>query len=257
VIVARTVPDVRAVLADRRRGRIGLVPTMGALHDGHLALLEAARAACDTVVMSLFVNPAQFGEPGDLNGYPRDETRDLELAEASCVDVVFAPSAAEMYPPGYQTWVEVTELGSTLEGVHRPGHFRGVATVCLKLFTIVGPDLAFYGQKDAQQIEVLRRMVSDLNLELALVVVPTVRDPDGLALSSRNSRLSHEERARALALPRALATRDAEKARAILDAAGLEVDYVEVAPFDPPTLAAAVRVGSTRLIDNIALEEEL
>jgi pantoate--beta-alanine ligase len=257
VIVARTVADVRAVLADRRRGRIGLVPTMGALHDGHLALLGAARASCETVVMSLFVNPAQFGEPGDLNGYPRDEARDLERAEASGVDIVFAPSAAEMYPPGYQTWVEVTELGSTLEGRHRPGHFRGVATVCLKLFTIVRPDLAFYGQKDAQQVEVLRRMVADLHLELELVVVGTVRDPDGLALSSRNARLLPEERARALALPRALATRDAEKAGAILEAAGLEVDYVEVAPFDPPTLAAAVRVGSTRLIDNVPLEEEL
>jgi pantoate--beta-alanine ligase len=257
VIVAHTVPDVRAVLADRRRGQIGLVPTMGALHDGHLALLGAARASCETVVMSLFVNPAQFGEPADLNGYPRDEGRDLVLAEESGVDVVFAPSAAEMYPPGYQTWVEVTELGSALEGGHRPGHFRGVATVCLKLFTIVRPDLAFYGQKDAQQVEVLRRMVADLHLELELVVVPTVRDPDGLALSSRNTRLSPEERARALALPRALATRDADAARSILEAAGLEVDYVEVAPFDPPTLAAAVRVGSTRLIDNVPLEEEL
>jgi pantoate--beta-alanine ligase len=256
VIVARTVPDVRAALADRRRGRIGLVPTMGALHEGHLALLGAARASCETVVMSLFVNPAQFGEPTDLNGYPRDEARDLELAEESGVDVVFGPSAAEMYPPGYQTWVEVTELGSALEGEHRPGHFRGVATVCLKLFTIVRPALAFYGQKDAQQVEVLRRMVADLHVELELVVVPTVRDPDGLALSSRNTRLSPEERARALALPRALATRDAETARAILEAAGLEVDYVEVAPFDPPTLAAAVRVGSTRLIDNVPLEEE-
>jgi pantoate--beta-alanine ligase len=256
VIVARTVPDVRAALADRRRGRIGLVPTMGALHEGHLALLGAARASCETVVMSLFVNPAQFGEPTDLNGYPRDEARDLELAEESGVDVVFGPSAAEMYPPGYQTWVEVTELGSALEGEHRPGHFRGVATVCLKLFTIVRPALAFYGQKDAQQVEVLRRMIADLHVELELVVVPTVRDPDGLALSSRNTRLSPEERARALALPRALATRDAETARAILEAAGLEVDYVEVAPFDPPTLAAAVRVGSTRLIDNVPLEEE-
>jgi pantoate--beta-alanine ligase len=256
VIVARTVPDVRAALADRRRGRIGLVPTMGALHEGHLALLGAARASCETVVMSLFVNPAQFGEPTDLNGYPRDEVRDLELAEESGVDVVFAPSAAEMYPPGYQTWVEVTELGSALEGEHRPGHFRGVATVCLKLFTIVRPALAFYGQKDAQQVEVLRRMVADLHVELELVVVPTVRDPDGLALSSRNTRLSPQERARVLALPRALATRDAETARAILEAAGLEVDYVEVAPFDPPTLAAAVRVGSTRLIDNVPVEEE-
>ena len=170
--------------------------------------------------------------------------------------MVFAPTVPEMYPPGYQTWVEVTELGAMLEGVHRPGHFRGVATVCLKLFTIVRPDLAFYGQKDAQQVEVLRRMVADLHLELELVVVPTVRDRDGLALSSRNARLSPEERARALALPRALATRDSETARAILEAAGLDVDYVELAPFDPPTLAAAVRVGVTRLIDNVPLEEE-
>ncbi|HEX2302189.1 MAG TPA: pantoate--beta-alanine ligase [Gaiella sp.] len=256
MIVARTVQDVRATLVDRRDGRIGLVPTMGALHEGHLALLAAAHETCDTVVMSLFVNPAQFGEPADLNGYPRDEARDLALARESGVDVVFAPTVPEMYPPGYQTWVEVTELGAMLEGVHRPGHFRGVATVCLKLFTIVRPDLAFYGQKDAQQVEVLRRMVADLHLELELVVVPTVRDRDGLALSSRNARLSPEERARALALPRALATRDSETARAILEAAGLDVDYVELAPFDPPTLAAAVRVGVTRLIDNVPLEEE-
>jgi pantoate--beta-alanine ligase len=256
VIVARTIPDVRAALAERRDNRIGLVPTMGALHDGHLALLRAAREACDTVVMSLFVNPTQFGEPSDLNGYPRDEARDLALAQEAGVDVVFAPTAAEMYPGGYQTWVEVTELGSILEGEHRPGHFRGVATICLKLFNIVRPDLAFYGQKDAQQVDVLRRMLADLNLELELDVVPTVRDADGLALSSRNVRLSPEERSRALALPRALATRDAETARAILEAAGIGVDYVEVAPFDPPTLAAAVRVGSTRLIDNVPLEEE-
>jgi pantoate--beta-alanine ligase len=256
VIVARTIGDARAALADMRDGRIGLVPTMGALHGGHLALLRAAREACDTVVMSLFVNPAQFGEPADLNGYPRDEARDLELARETGVDVVFAPTATEMYPPGYQTWVEVTELGAILEGEHRPGHFRGVTTVCLKLFNVVRPDVAFYGQKDAQQIDVLRRMMADLNLELQLVVVPTVRDPDGLALSSRNVRLSAEERARALALPRALATRDPETARAILEAAGIDVDYVAVAPFDPPTLAAAIRVGSTRLIDNVPLEEE-
>jgi pantoate--beta-alanine ligase len=256
VIVARTVADVRAALADRRDSRIGLVPTMGALHGGHLALLRAAREACDTVVMSLFVNPAQFGERADLNGYPRDEARDLERAREAGVDVVFAPTATEMYPSGYQTWVEVTELGAILEGEHRRGHFRGVATVCLKLFNIVRPDVAFYGQKDAQQVDVLRRMIADLSLELQLVVVPTVRDPDGLALSSRNVRLSPEERARALALPRALATRDPETARAILEAAGIDVDYVAVAPFDPPTLAAAVRVGSTRLIDNVPLEEE-
>jgi pantoate--beta-alanine ligase len=256
VIVARTVADVRAALADRRAGKIGLVPTMGALHEGHLALLRAARERCDTIVMSLFVNPAQFGEPADLNGYPRDEAHDLELARESGVAVVFAPTAGEMYTPGYQTWVDVSELGAILEGEHRPGHFRGVATVCLKLFNIVRADLAFYGQKDAQQIDVLRRMITDLNLELELVVVPTVRDGDGLALSSRNARLSSADRARALALPRALATRDPETARAILEAAGLDVDYVAVAPFEPPVLAAAVHVGGTRLIDNVTLEEE-
>jgi pantoate--beta-alanine ligase len=206
--------------------------------------------------MSLFVNPAQFGEPADLNGYPRDEARDLELAREAGVDVAFVPSAAELYPPGYQTWVGVSELGAILEGEHRPGHFRGVATVCLKLFTIVRPDVAYFGQKDAQQVEVLRRMIADLHLELELAVLPTVRDADGLALSSRNARLSADARARALALPRALATRDPETARAILEDAGLAVDYVVAAPFDPPVLAAAVRVGETRLIDNVPLEEE-
>ena len=256
MIVARTVADVRAVLAERRDGRIGLVPTMGSLHAGHLALLETARADCDTVVMSLFVNPAQFGDPADLNGYPRDEARDLEVAREAGVDVAFVPSTAELYPPGYQTWVDVTELGAILEGEHRHGHFRGVATVCLKLFTIVRPDVVYFGQKDAQQVEVLRRMIADLHLELELVALPTVRDADGLALSSRNARLSGDERARALALPRALATHDPETARTILEDAGLEVDYVAVAPFDPPILAAAVHVGTTRLIDNVPLEED-
>jgi pantoate--beta-alanine ligase len=256
MIVSRTIADVRAALAERRDGRVGLVPTMGALHGGHEALLGAARRDCDTVVMSLFVNPAQFGDPADLNGYPRDEGRDLEVARAAGVDVVFAPTAGELYPAGYQTWVEVTELGAILEGEHRPGHFRGVATVCLKLFTIVRPDVAYFGQKDAQQVEVLRRLIADLHLELELAVVPTVRDPDGLALSSRNARLSAEERARALALPRALATHDPETARTILEDAGLEVEYVVLAPFAPPVLAAAVRAGETRLIDNIPLEED-
>jgi pantoate--beta-alanine ligase len=256
MIVSRTIADVRAALAERRDGRVGLVPTMGALHGGHEALLGAARRDCDTVVMSLFVNPAQFGDPADLNGYPRDEGRDLEVARAAGVDVVFAPTAGELYPAGYQTWVEVTELGAILEGEHRPGHFRGVATVCLKLFTIVRPDVAYFGQKDAQQVEVLRRLIADLHLELELAVVPIVRDPDGLALSSRNARLSAEERARALALPRALATHDPETARTILEDAGLEVEYVVLAPFAPPVLAAAVRAGETRLIDNIPLEED-
>jgi pantoate--beta-alanine ligase len=251
--IVRTIADVRAALASRRTGRIGLVPTMGALHEGHLSLLRAARQECDTVVMSLFVNPAQFNEGADLNGYPRDEERDVRLAAEAGVDVVFAPSAAEMYPPGFETWVEVTELGSRLEGAARPGHFRGVATVCLKLFTIVRPDLAYFGQKDAQQTEVLRRLVDDLALELELRVLPTVRDPDGLALSSRNARLTPEQRERALALPRALATRDPDEAARLLD--GLAVDYVTVAPFDPPVLAAAVRVGDIRLIDNVVLDE--
>ena len=253
--VTRTVADVRAALAPRRDGIVGLVPTMGALHAGHLALLGAARAECDTVVMSLFVNPAQFGDPGDLAAYPRDEERDLAVAADAGVDLVFAPSVDELYPAGYQTWVEVTELGSILEGRHRPGHFRGVATVCLQLFTIVRPALAYFGQKDAQQVEVLRRLIRDLHLEPELRVIPTVRDPDGLALSSRNALLTATERDHALALPRALATRDATRARALLSSDGLVVDYVEVAPFDPPVLAAAVRVGGVRLIDNVPLEE--
>ncbi len=256
MIVAGTVTDARDALAGRRDGRIGLVPTMGSLHAGHLALLEAASRDCATVVLSLFVNPAQFGDAADLNGYPRDEARDLELAREAGVDVAFIPSTAELYPPGYQTWIDVTELGAILEGEHREGHFRGVATVCLKLFTIVRPDVVYFGQKDAQQVEVLRRMIADLHLELELAVLPTVRDADGLALSSRNARLSAAERARALAFPRALATHDPDTARAILEDAGLEVDYVVVAPFDPPVLAAAVRIGATRLIDNTPLEKE-
>jgi pantoate--beta-alanine ligase len=235
-------------------GVVGLVPTMGALHAGHEALIAAARKDCERVVVSVFVNPAQFGDPADLAAYPRDEERDLRVAEASGVDVVFAPAAEELYPPGFQTWVEVEELSRGLEGAHRPGHFRGVATICLKLFNIVRPRYAYFGQKDAQQLAVLRRMVLDLDLEVTVVSVPTVRDADGLALSSRNARLSPEERGLALALPRALATRDADAARAAL--AGLDVDYVERADFDPPVLAAAIRVGSTRLIDNVVLEEE-
>ena len=253
--VVRTIDETREALARFRSGTIGLVPTMGALHDGHLALLRAARAENEAVVMSLFVNPAQFAESSDLARYPRDEARDLELAEDAGVDVVFAPSPEEIYPPGFQTWVEVTELGSILEGEHRPGHFRGVATVVLKLFSIVRPTHAYFGQKDAQQAEVVRRMIRDLALEVELRVLPTVRDPDGLALSSRNALLTTEQRRRALALPRALATRDPAAARAMLaDSNGVVVDYVELADFDPPVLAGAIRVGSTRLIDNVPLE---
>jgi pantoate--beta-alanine ligase len=256
VKVARTIPDVRAALSASRDGTVGLVPTMGALHAGHLSLLAAARAECDTVVMSLFVNPAQFSAPVDLGRYPRDEASDLELAEEAGVDVVFAPSAEEMYPPGFQTWVDVTELGSILEGRFRTGHFRGVATIVLKLFSIVRPEIAYFGQKDAQQVEVIRRMIRDLALEVELHVLPTVRDGDGLALSSRNALLSREQREAALALPRALQTRDPAKARAqLVESNGLAVDYVElVEDFDPPVLAGAVRIGATRLIDNVPLE---
>jgi pantoate--beta-alanine ligase len=246
----RTITDVRAELTGRTG--IGLVPTMGAFHDGHLALIRAAREESETVVVSVFVNPAQFAAGEDLERYPRDEARDSARAEEAGVDVLFAPSTDELYPPGYQTWVEVEELGAVLEGVHRPGHFRGVATVCCKLFNIVRPERAYFGQKDAQQVAVVRRMASDLNLDVEIRALPTVRGPDGLALSSRNVYLSPEEREKALALPRALATRDPERARALLD--GLDVDYLEVADFGPRVLAAAIRIGKTRLIDNVVLE---
>ena len=253
--VERTISGTRTALTPLRSGTIGLVPTMGALHDGHLSLLRAARAECETVVMSLFVNPAQFGDQGDLAGYPRDDERDLRVAGDAGVDLVFAPTVEEMYPAGFQTWVEVEEVGSILEGELRPGHFRGVATVVLKLFQIVRPDRAYFGQKDAQQAEVIRRMIRDLAVDVELRVLPTVRDPDGLALSSRNALLTPEQRERALALPKALATKDPDRARALLaESNGLAVDYVEVADFEPRVLAGAIRVGSTRLIDNVQLE---
>jgi pantoate--beta-alanine ligase len=254
--LARTSAEARAALSG---GRVGLVPTMGAFHDGHLSLFHAARAECDVVVVSLFVNPAQFGAGDDLDRYPRDEARDARLAEEAGVDVLFAPSDAELYPPGFGTWVDVEEAGA--EGAARPGHFRGVATVCLKLFNIVRPDVAYFGQKDAQQAALLRRLVRDLDLELELRVLPTVRDEDGLALSSRNVYLTAEERRRALALPRALeAARSSPDpvaaARAALN--GLEPEYVELVDLGGATvLAAAASVGSTRLIDNVLLEGDL
>jgi pantoate--beta-alanine ligase len=235
----------------------GLVPTMGAFHDGHRALFRAARAENERIVVSLYVNPAQFDEQTDLEAYPRDEARDLAIAEAEGVDVVFAPD--ELYPAGFATWVVPDVTGA--EAVSRPGHFRGLATVCLKLFNIVGPERAYFGQKDAQQVAVIRRVVRDLNVPVEIRVVPTVRDTDGLALSSRNVRLSQEERDRALGLPRALASAAGEAdpvaaARASLD--GLEPDYVEVLDLgDARVLAAAVRVGSNRLIDNVLLEGDI
>ncbi len=255
--VAHTIADARAALATHEgHATSGLVPTMGSLHDGHLALLRQARAENDVVVMSLFVNPAQFAEDSDLARYPREAEHDLALARDAGVDLVFAPTVDEIYAPGFDTWVELPELGSILEGRFRPGHFRGVATVVLKLFNIVRPTRAYFGQKDAQQVEVIRRMIRDLALEVGLRVVPTVRDADGLALSSRNARLSPEERAAALALPRALATRDRDEALARLHTTDVDVDYVEIADFHPPVLAGAIRVGETRLIDNVILEED-
>jgi len=254
VIVERTISGVRRELA-APRGSVGLVPTMGALHGGHIALFEAARSECDCVVGSVFVNPAQFGATEGLERYPRDLDADAAVAERARVDVIFAPDAAELYPPGFQTWVDVEELSRPLEGAFRPGHFRGVATVCLKLFNIVRPQRAYFGQKDAQQAMVLRRMVDDLNLDVELRVLPTVRDADGLALSSRNGFLGPDDRQRALALPRALATRDPARAVETLHAAGLEPDYVDIlSDGNTRVLAAAVRVGDTRLIDNVPLE---
>jgi pantoate--beta-alanine ligase len=247
------IQSIAALRALPREGRVGLVPTMGALHEGHAALFRAARREADLVVASVFVNPAQFGEKSDLDAYPRDVPRDAAFAAERGVDVLFAPAVAEMYPPGFATWVDPAGAAEGLEGDHRPRHFRGVATICLKLFNLVRPHAAFFGRKDAQQVAVVKQLVRDLDLELEIRVVDTARDADGLALSSRNARLSPEERARAAAIPRALATRDAERARAVLAEAGIDADYVAVADLDGPTLAVAARVGSTRLIDNVLL----
>ena len=246
--VIRSVTEMR----EARAANTGLVPTMGALHAGHVSLLETARAENDVVVMSLFVNQAQFSSAEDFARYPRDEARDLELAEEAGVDVVFAPPSEELYPEGFRTWIDPDEHG--LEAEFRPGHFRAVATVCLKLFNLVRPRRAYFGQKDAQQAAVVRRMIRDLNLDVDLRVLPTVRDEDGLALSSRNVLLTPEQRKRALALPRALHTRDPQRARELLN--GVDVDYVELADFEPQVLAGAIRVGSVRLIDNVPLKGE-
>jgi len=261
VKLLRTISDLRRALSPD--ARTGLVPTMGAFHEGHLSLFRAAREETDVVVVSLFVNPTQFGSADDLARYPRDEERDAKLAEAAGVDLLFVPDERELYPEGFGTWVDVEDAGS--EGEARPGHFRGVATVCLKLFNIVRPQVAYFGQKDAQQVALVRRLVRDLDLELELRVLPTVRAADGLALSSRNAHLSRDERQRALALPRALAAgRSAHvqgsdpvaAARGALN--GLAPDYVELVELgDATVLAAAARIGSTRLIDNVVLEGEL
>jgi pantoate--beta-alanine ligase len=280
VRVARTRAALREALsAAHREGRtVGLVATMGYLHEGHLSLLRAARQRCEIVVMSLFVNPAQFGPGEDLEAYPRDEARDLELAEAAGVDLLYAPAVDEVYPDGFATSVEVGGgLTDVLDGDPErrgPGHFRGVTTIVAKLFNAIRPDVAFFGQKDAQQALVIRRMARDLDFPVEIEVVPTVREPDGLAMSSRNAYLTPDERRRAAALSRALRAaeevaasgeRSAEAAlvaaRAELERDGIEPEYLEAR--DPESLAAvdslngrpvliavAARVGAARLIDN-------
>ncbi|MBA3366609.1 MAG: pantoate--beta-alanine ligase [Actinobacteria bacterium] len=261
----RRIRALREALEPVVAGRtVGLVPTMGAYHAGHSSLFEAARSECDIVVVSLFVNPAQFEAGDDLASYPRDEKRDRRLAKAAGVDFLFAPSTEEMYPAGYSTWVDVEGLSERLEGRFRPGHFRGVATICLKLFNIVRPTRVYFGQKDAQQTAIVKRLAQDLDLGIEIRVLPTIRDEDGLALSSRNVHLSARERRAAIALPRALeaghrAWRSGgdpvAAARATLN--GLAPDYVEVFGTDERlVLAAAVRIGRTRLIDNVPLDEE-
>ena len=270
---------MRAASRDLRRAgkRLGFVPTMGALHEGHLSLVRAARASCDAVAASIFVNPTQFGPNEDLAKYPRTFDRDRELLEREGVKLLFAPSVEEMYPAGAMTWVTVEGLSDKLDGRSRPGHFRGVATVVAKLFHVVEPDAAFFGQKDAAQVAVIRRMVRDLNLPVQIVVCPIVREPDGLAMSSRNAYLNPEQRKQALILHRSLARMQeladaGERNAGKLMAAGREelareksvrLDYLEIV--DPDTLdplpdisggalaAVAAFVGSTRLIDNILL----
>lgn len=278
MITVREISRLRAELAaQRREGRsVGLVPTMGALHEGHLSLIRHARSENDVVVMSLFVNPAQFNDAADLRSYPREEQRDAQLAAEAGVDYVFAPSVAEMYPNGFSTVVRVRGVSEPLEGANRGlGHFDGVATVVTKLLNIVAPDRAYFGRKDAQQAAVIERLVRDLDLPVQVEVCPTVRDPDGLALSSRNQLLTPADRTRATALHRALravqsaANGDGDRTaalqagRAELDRAGIEPEYLEIV--DPSTMApaapgegdrlavVAARIGPVRLIDNLPL----
>jgi pantoate--beta-alanine ligase len=282
--IVRGVGDLRAALAPARREEltIGLVPTMGFLHEGHVSLLRAARAECDLVVMSLFVNPTQFGPNEDLDRYPRDEEHDLRLASEAGVDLIFAPTVDELYPDGFASTVEVAGgLTSVLEGDpdrRGPSHFRGVTTVVAKLFNIVGPDVAYFGQKDAQQAAVIKRMVRDLDFPLRVEVMPTIREEDGLAMSSRNVYLDPEDRVRAVAISRALAAAEQQAlalssleagltaARIELAAAAIEPEYLEardaetLEPVDrlaagrPILIAIAARVGGARLIDNVVIE---
>jgi len=280
--ILRTIDAVRrACKAAARAGRtVGLTPTMGALHEGHLALVRAARESCDFVVATIFVNPTQFGPNEDFASYPRTFEMDCEMLEREGVDVLFAPSAAEMYPAGAGTWVDVPGVGGRLDGASRPGHFRGVATVVTKLFHIVGPDKAFFGQKDGAQVAVIQTMVRDLNFDVEIVVCPTVRERDGLAMSSRNRNLNADERERALVLSQLLGRVERVVAvgqwdavalqrgltEALQGAEGVRLDYAEIV--DPQSLeavedvrggalvAVAAWVGGTRLIDNVVIEAE-
>jgi pantoate--beta-alanine ligase len=270
-------------IADLRRLRlklpepVGFVPTMGYLHEGHLTLVKRAKAENSSVVVSIFVNPTQFGPQEDFNKYPRDPKRDLALLEKERVDIVFMPSVVEMYPPQFSSWVEVGKISERLEGASRPGHFRGVATVVAKLFNIVQPDRAYFGQKDAQQLVVIKKMVADLNMNLEIVGVPTVREPDGLAMSSRNTYLNAEERKAALVLYQALTLaqklfsqgeKDAQTIRRqmtdlIQKQPLAKIDYISIADAEtldeldiarPPALVSlAVKIGRTRLIDNVVV----
>jgi len=280
--ICATIPEARAACRDARasRKRLGLVPTMGALHEGHLSLVRAARARCDAVVVSIFVNPTQFGPKEDLSKYPRQFDRDCQLLEKEGVEVVFAPPVEEIYPNPNNpaTWVVAEGLSEKLDGRSRPGHFRGVTTIVSKLFHIIEPEAAFFGQKDAAQLAVIRRMVQDLNFPVEIIACPIVREPDGLAMSSRNAYLNREERSRALVLQRSLQEtrrqfQAGERSAAKLISAAKEVfarapevtlDFFEIV--DPDTLdpverisqetlvAVAAYVGTTRLIDNIVLE---
>ena len=274
--VIETVADFRAVERSCPRP-LGLVPTMGYLHEGHMSLVRRARADNATAAASIFVNPTQFAESEDLSTYPRDMEGDLEKLRREGVDLVFAPSASEVYPPGFDTAIDVGAIASRLEGEHRPGHFTGVATVVCKLLTITRPDNVYFGQKDAQQCLVIKRLNADLNLGANVVVMPTVRDPDGLALSSRNAYLTPEDRQAALSLSRALHFAETMCAEGIRDAATLRtqmtmvlntepsasIDYIsiadaetleELATIDRPALVSlAVRFGAVRLIDNVVL----
>ncbi|MFQ5925347.1 MAG: pantoate--beta-alanine ligase [Dehalococcoidia bacterium] len=274
--VVATVAAMRE-LRSQQAGSVGFVPTMGYLHEGHLELVRRARAESQTLIVSIFVNPTQFGPREDLASYPRDPERDLALLEKEGVDFVFMPSAEEMYPQGFSSWVEVEKVTDRLEGAFRPGHFRGVATVVAKLFNIVQPTRAYFGQKDAQQLIVIKKMVSDLDMNLELIAVPTVRERDGLALSSRNTYLSPEERQAALILWKALslarelwdkgeksAHRLRQEMTSLIQGEPLaKIGYVSVADPDtleeldeidrPALVSMAVRIGGTRLIDNITL----